>query len=110
ELLSAGIKALPSSALWALLIFAVVGIVLTLVETKWKWLPSPTGIGIGMLIPGNAVVTMFIGGLIEYVWRRTRPQSANQIVTPLASGLIAGEAIVAVIVPLLILAHVWPKP
>jgi uncharacterized oligopeptide transporter (OPT) family protein len=110
ELLSKGISALPSSALWALLIFAGIGVVLTLLETKIKWLPSPTGIGIGMLIPGNAVVTMFLGGLVEMVWRRTRPKSAEQIVTPLASGFIAGEAIVAVIVPLLILAGVWPKP
>jgi uncharacterized oligopeptide transporter (OPT) family protein len=108
ELLSRGFSALHPSALWALGIFTILGIVLTVTEQRWRrFCPSPTGIGIGMLVPGVVVATMFIGGLLEVFWRRWRPRSADQHVVPLASGLIAGEAIVAVlvavVVPLLML-------
>ena len=46
---------------------------------------------------------MFLGGLIGAIWARTHPRSSEVYQTPLASGLIAGEALVAVIVPLLII-------
>ncbi|MEK7286996.1 MAG: OPT/YSL family transporter, partial [Elusimicrobiota bacterium] len=107
ELLSKGISSIPTSALWALVIFTALGILLTILEQKWKkWIPSPTGVGIGMLVPGIYIVTMFLGGLIDDVWRRKAPKQAEQHSTPLASGLIAGEAIVAVVVPLLILTGI----
>jgi hypothetical protein len=35
------------------------------------------------------------------VWTRTSPRTGELYLTPLASGLIAGEALVAVVVPLL---------
>ena len=107
ELLSKGLSALPRGAVTAMIIFTLVGILLTVMEEKWKeWTPSPTGIGIGMLVPGVYIVTMFLGGILETLWRKADPVGAGQHVTPLASGLIAGEAIVAVIVPLLILAGI----
>ena len=56
--------------------------------------------GMGMLIPGNVVVGMFFGGLIEAFWRRTNAKQADAVIIPLASGLIAGEAIMAVIIPI----------
>ena len=83
------------------------GIVFTVIEsTKWKkWCPSPTGLGIGMLVPGSAIVTMFLGAVVAALWPKpAQPTSdgENRTVTALASGFIAGEAIVAVIVPILV--------
>jgi uncharacterized oligopeptide transporter (OPT) family protein len=71
-----------------------------------QWVPSPTGIGIGMLVPAAAVAMMFVGSAAEYIWRKVNPRTNDQFMTPLASGLIAGEAIVAVIVPLLVLLKI----
>lgn len=106
-LLSKGLSALPAGAIPALAIAVVLGIVFTVIEsTKWKkWCPSPTGLGIGMLVPGSAIVTMFLGAVVAALWPKpAQPTSdgENRTVTALASGFIAGEAIVAVIVPILV--------
>ena len=112
-LLSKGIGALPHGALNALLIASVIGVVLTLLEeTRFKkWVPSPTGIGIGVLVPGSAIVSMFVGGLLAEFWRMLKPLQYDRHVTPLASGFIAGEAIIAVVIPILVaigIVHLQP--
>ncbi len=103
QLLSKGIGALPPSALWALLIATCLGIVLTLLEQRFKrFTPSPTGVGIGMLVPGSAIITMFLGGVVEWTWRHFAAKNADTHLVPMASGFIAGEAIVAVLIPVLV--------
>lgn len=104
QLLSRGLSALPPGALWALGVAVVLGVVFTVLESsQWKrWTPSPTGIGIGMLVPASAIITMFLGGVVEQVWRASSKETAEKHLTPLASGLIAGEAIVAVVIPILV--------
>jgi uncharacterized oligopeptide transporter (OPT) family protein len=91
--------ALPSSALWALLVFSVLGVVLTVLESRpgmRRLVPSPTGIGMGILLPFSVVCTMFLGGIAGRVWETRWKASAGVYFLPLASGLIAGEALVAV--------------
>ncbi len=105
KLLSQGFGVLHPSALWALGVAVVLGITFTILEQKreWKtWVPSPTGLGIGMLVPASAVATMFVGALIDFVARRRDPKGVDGWLLPLASGLIAGEAIIAIVIPLLI--------
>ncbi len=103
EILSRGTSALPHGAVTALIIGSLLGIVLAVLESRdVRWIPSPTGIGIGMLVPFAVVVVLFLGGVIERVWRRRSPASNEQYMVPLASGLIAGEAIIAVVIPLLV--------
>ena len=70
-----------------------------------KYVPSPTGIGIGMLVPGSAIVSMFLGGALAELWRKINRQNYEANVTPVASGFIAGEAIVAVLIPILVAIH-----
>jgi uncharacterized oligopeptide transporter (OPT) family protein len=106
EILSKGADALPQGAGTALIIGALVGIGLAILEIQVRdktFIPSPTGIGIGMLVPASVIVTMVIGGIIGTLWTRTSPRTSQQYQVPLASGLIAGEALVAVIVPVLVL-------
>lgn len=108
-ILSQGFDALPKGALPALIGGAVLGIVLAVVESLVKnktFVPSATGLGIGMLIPGAAVVTMVLGAITGSIWTRVDRRSSELYQIPLASGFIAGEAIVAVVVPLLIVTHV----
>ena len=77
----------------------MLGVVLTVLEsTRFKkWTPSPTGLGIGMLVPGSAIVTMFLGALVSEFWPKSKDASAtgsdgeNRTKTALASGFIAGE-------------------
>jgi uncharacterized oligopeptide transporter (OPT) family protein len=110
-LLSRGLSALPAGAITALLIAVVLGIVFTVIEDTplKKYCPSPTGIGIGMLVPGSAIVTMFLGGLLALAWpKASAGQGENRTLTALASGFIAGEALIAVLVPMLV-ALGWVK-
>jgi uncharacterized oligopeptide transporter (OPT) family protein len=99
QLLKEGASALPTSALYALVIFAVLGVVLTVLESRpglKRYVPSPTGIGIGILVPFSVVATMLVGGIGGYLWTRRWRASADIYLLPLASGMIAGEAMVAV--------------
>ena len=99
QILRDGISALEPSALKALVVGAVLGIILTVLEGNKKikkWVPSPTGIGIGMLVPFIVVSTMFIGGVIGWIWEKVDKKTADLYMIPLGSGFIAGEAIVAV--------------
>jgi uncharacterized oligopeptide transporter (OPT) family protein len=114
RILSEGVSALPTGALQALLIGVAVGVVLSVLESVpsiRKWTPSPTGIGIGILVPGSAVFAMFSGAVIGEAWRIVARKSYDARVTPIASGFIAGEAIIAVLIPILVaigIVHLQP--
>ena len=102
ELLTKGLNALPRGCLVGLVIGIAVGIVLTLLAEKWaEMTPSPAAIGIGMLIPASVLMTFILGGVGQLIWARTSPQSEKEFRIPLASGLIAGEAILAVVLAIL---------
>jgi uncharacterized oligopeptide transporter (OPT) family protein len=109
ELLAGGVDKLPASAMWAMLIAAVLGVILAVMETKPRlkaWTPSPTGLGLGVLLPFASVSPMLVGAVAGWLWMRFHPRSARIYTIPLASGLIAGEAMIAVVVPLLQWLHI----
>jgi uncharacterized oligopeptide transporter (OPT) family protein len=100
QILEDGVSALPTSALYALIIFSILGVIFTVLESNKKlkkWIPSPTGIGIGILVPFVVVFTMFLGGIIGWIWEKQNKKSADIFMVPLGSGFIAGEALVAVV-------------
>jgi len=103
EILSQGFDALPAGAVPALFVGVALGILFTLLEErKIKWVPSPTGTAIGMLVPASVIIVMFLGSVVDVIWRRVNRSANEAYMVPLASGLIAGEAIVAVVIPLLV--------
>ncbi len=110
DVLSGGFDRLPDYALQFMLIGALIGILITLgeryIKNSHRWLPSATGIGIGMMVPGMVVFTMVLGGLLMTAWSRLYKRSADMLGMPLASGLIAGEAVMAIVIPVLIAAGV----
>jgi uncharacterized oligopeptide transporter (OPT) family protein len=73
------------------------------------WVPSPSGLGISMVIPGSNVLAMFLGGLLAEIARRAWPALAVRYVVPISSGLIAGESLMGVLVVMLISLGVLPK-
>jgi uncharacterized oligopeptide transporter (OPT) family protein len=80
----------------------VAGVILVLLERALpkykKWLPSPTGIGLGLILPFYQPLAMFIGAVLAAVAGRTKGSRMAELVVPVASGLIAGESIVGVVV------------
>ena len=104
ELLTKGFSALPPGCLVGLLIGIGVGILLTLLaENKrlGEYVPSPSAMGIGMLITAAVLLTFILGGVAQLIWAKAHPESEKAYRIPLASGLICGEAIIAVVLAIL---------
>ena len=105
-LLSKGLSALPLSARWGLLWGAVFGIVVTLLEKyipkSRNYLPSPTAMGIAFVIPAFNCISMFIGSLIAYILEKKDERITDKFTIPVASGLIAGESIMGILIAILI--------
>jgi uncharacterized oligopeptide transporter (OPT) family protein len=101
ELLAKGIDALPAGAQEAIVVGALLGIVLTLLEEfapqHWRpWLPSTTGLGIAGVIPAFNSIAMFTGALVAWLVTRYAPKTGETYIVPVSSGLIAGESLVGV--------------
>jgi uncharacterized oligopeptide transporter (OPT) family protein len=88
------------------------GVLLVLIELALpkyrKWLPSPTGLGLGFILPFFNPFSMLLGALLAWFWSRRSSAHADRYVVPVASGIIAGESIVSVAIALvnnLLLRH-----
>ena len=98
ELLQKGLSTLPAGCFEAMLIAVVLGVIITCLEPRYRrFVPSPTGVGIGMLVPGLAVMPMVLGGICQWLWARAHPRSEATYGLPLASGFIAGEALLVIV-------------
>ena len=104
--LSQGGAALGRYALAAAIVFGILGILMAVFERRFRFIPSPTAVGVGMVVPSAIVVTMVIGGIVAMLWGLADPKSSKQLAVPLASGMMAGEALVAVILPMLVALHI----
>jgi OPT family oligopeptide transporter len=106
ELFAGGLDALDPSARRAMGLGLALGTTLALLEKfapqRLKaWIPSPSGLGIAMVIPGANSIAMFLGGLAAELLRRRKPALAALLVTPIGAGLIAGESLMGVVAALL---------
>ena len=99
DLLTQGIDHLPHTALAAIVIGALVGMILPVMEKIWPkaqpWLPSAMGLGLAWIVPFQNAFSFLIGALILTAWRRWSRRNADSFAIPIASGLIAGESLVA---------------
>ncbi|MHB8874380.1 MAG: OPT/YSL family transporter, partial [Myxococcaceae bacterium] len=102
ELLGKGVHALHPSALWAMAIGGALGILITLLEKGFPkhkhFIPSPTGLGLACVIPAWNSISMFLGALIAFIVLKKRKKTSDTYTIPVASGLIAGESIMGVLI------------
>jgi len=106
KVLVAGIDALHPTARLAVFIGLIVGSVLTVLEKyappKLKpWVPAPSGLGLAFVMPAYNAISMCIGATIAEIWRR-RVNKADETSVPLASGFIAGESLMGIVIAILI--------
>jgi OPT family oligopeptide transporter len=70
-----------------------------LVPTKARrFIPSPTGIGLGFILPFYYPLAMFLGAGVASLAQLASKARADRYTVAISSGLIAGESIVGVIV------------
>ncbi|MDQ5979471.1 MAG: hypothetical protein QG602_2445 [Verrucomicrobiota bacterium] len=108
---SGGIAALHPSSKAAIVVGLILGVALSLFEKfaprKLRpVLPSASGLGIAMVIPGSNCIAMFLGAAVAEWIRRKWPVLADQTVVPVASGLIAGESLMGILIAFLIVSGV----
>lgn len=113
ELLSKGIESLHPTARIGALVGALFGLLLPLLDHRFpkarKYIPSATGLGLSFVIVGYNAISMFVGALIVVLFERWRPRQAEDYVVPVASGIIAGESIMAIVITLMIAMGVATK-
>lgn len=63
-----------------------------------RFLPSPTGLGLGFILPFSNPLSFLVGAVIAELARRRARERADRYTVPIASGAIAGESIVGVAV------------
>ena len=98
KVLAGGLGGLPRGAVGAMFAAAALGMVLSVLEAllparRKAWLPSPSALGISMVIPAATALTMVAGAVGGAVLRR---RWSTATLTPVASGLIAGESVTGV--------------
>jgi len=111
ELLSHGVSSLHPTARIGLVVGGALGIALPLLERALPpraraFVPAPTGLGLAFTLNGFNSVSMFLGALLVLVLARTAPKVHEEYTVPVASGLIAGESLMGVLVALLVVAGV----
>lgn len=106
-----GVGALDALARTGIVAGLLLGVALALMERfapkqAKGWVPSPSGLGIAMVIPGSNAVAMFLGAFGALLIGRFNPGAARRYVVPVSSGLIAGESLMGVVIAMLLIKGV----
>jgi uncharacterized oligopeptide transporter (OPT) family protein len=106
ELFRMGIENMHPMHQKAIALGAVLGVLLTALEMAVpkhlkKWMPSGTALGLGLILPFQYPLSMFIGAVVAAVLTKRRPQTAKDYIVPVSSGVIAGVSIMGVVVAFL---------
>ncbi|MEY3013727.1 MAG: hypothetical protein RIT45_2462 [Pseudomonadota bacterium] len=84
-----------------------VGTVLGLLELPMvpaslrRWLPSATGLGLGLILPFQYPLSMLLGAVGAALWTQQDAKQADDYLVPMAAGIIAGVSLMGVLVAIL---------
>jgi uncharacterized oligopeptide transporter (OPT) family protein len=102
QLFRVGIGNLHPLAREGIAVGLLTGTALAIVEWLFpkdkKWMPSATGIGLGLFLPFFTSFSFVVGAALAWGFGRVDRRQADRFVVPISSGLIAGESIVGVLV------------
>jgi putative OPT family oligopeptide transporter len=88
---------------WSIIIGGLVGIILPLISLAVPkpvkpWIPSAAGVGLAWVFHWYYALLFFIGSLIGYAFQKKYPKASKEYTFPIASGIIAGESLMGVII------------
>jgi uncharacterized oligopeptide transporter (OPT) family protein len=102
DLLTQGLHMLPVTALWAIVIGALVGVALPvagkLFPKAHPYLPSAMGLGLSWVMVFENSLSFAIGAVLVAAWSRLSKKGSDLYYVPVASGLIAGESLIAALI------------
>ncbi|MFH1010732.1 MAG: OPT family oligopeptide transporter [bacterium] len=110
KVLSQGLNTLPRSVVLAMAIAFACGVLIVIVDRAFPkvkpYTPSPTALGIALVIPAYTSFAMFVGALIVWILEKRAAKWNDMYTIPIASGCIAGESIAGVLLAGLMAAGV----
>jgi uncharacterized oligopeptide transporter (OPT) family protein len=102
DLLTQGLHMLPVTAIWAIVIGALVGVALpvagTLCPKARPYLPSAMGLGLSWVMVFQNCLSFALGALLVVGWTKLSKKGSDLYYVPVASGLIAGESLIAALI------------
>jgi uncharacterized oligopeptide transporter (OPT) family protein len=106
KLLSQGLSSLHPTAQAALVIGGMTGILLVVLPKVLPpkarvWVPSPMGLGLAFTFHFYYGFSMFLGGLIGWIFAKKYKKLDALYTFPVASGIIAGESLMGIFLILL---------
>jgi uncharacterized oligopeptide transporter (OPT) family protein len=101
KVLSKGFDSLPSGALTAVIVAFAAGVIIVIVDRLFPkikpYTPSPAALGMSMTMQGYTAFAIFLGAMIAWILEKKAAKWSEMYTIPIASGCIAGESIMAVI-------------
>lgn len=101
EAMALGLSTMHPVKIWSMVIGGLIGIILPILSRmfpkKQKWIPSPAGIGLAWVFHWFYGLLFFIGALIGYGWQKKNQKNCEEYLFPVASGIVAGGALMGVI-------------
>jgi len=104
--LSEGISKMHPIKIWGMAIGGAIGLILPLigmaVPAKVKpWIPSAAGVGFGWVFQFYYGALFFVGGVVSLILEKVAPKWSGKYLFSIASGWIAGEALMGAGIPLI---------
>jgi putative OPT family oligopeptide transporter len=98
--LGKGFEALGPVKLWSIVTGGVAGVIFTVLPVLFpkqeKYLPSASGFGLAWIFQWYYGVLFFLGAVIAWGFRKKSPAQAEEFTYPVASGVLAGGALMGV--------------
>ena len=102
DLLTQGLHMLPVTAIWAIVIGGLVGVALPvagiLFPKAHPYLPSAMGLGLSWVMVFENSLSFAIGAVLVAAWTKLSKKGSDLYYVPVASGLIAGESLIAALI------------
>src|ERR1039458_2301525 len=95
-----GLDALAPAKIWSIVIGGAVGVVFAILPVIFpkqeKYLPSASGFGLAWIFQWYYGVLFFMGAVIAWWFAKKSPARAEEFTFPVASGVMAGGALMGV--------------
>jgi uncharacterized oligopeptide transporter (OPT) family protein len=102
DLLTQGVHMLPATAIWAIVGGAILGVALPLAGKLFPrahpYMPSAMGLGLSWVMVFQNSLSFAIGAVLVAIWARIHKKQSEMYYVPIASGLIAGESLIAALI------------
>jgi uncharacterized oligopeptide transporter (OPT) family protein len=101
EAMAMGLSHLHPVKVWSIVIGGLVGILLPLLSMVFKkqakWIPSAAGGGLAWIFQWFYGFLFLLGAIAAMIWTKRNKAQAEEFIFPVASGVVAGGALMGVI-------------